>query len=63
MSISLSALKTIPLRETMRLEFRGEFYSSFTAHNNATVFGTPGFAFAAAGRDPRLVQLGLKLYY
>ncbi len=74
-NVDSSALKTIPIGESRRFEFHGEFYNFFNHpnflfaapgpqnSNNATVFGTPGFGFATAARDPRLAQLGLKFYY
>ncbi len=31
--------------------------------NNATVFGSSNFGFVTAARDPRLIQIGAKLYY
>ncbi|MEK7405485.1 MAG: carboxypeptidase regulatory-like domain-containing protein [Acidobacteriota bacterium] len=62
-----SALKSFPLREPMRLEFRAEFFS-FT---NTTTFGTPGTSVNSAtygvisseASTPRQIQLGIKIYF
>jgi hypothetical protein len=62
-----SLFKTFPIRETMRVEFRAEFFN-FT---NTPVFAVPGQAFgnaqfgvvSAQANSPRQVQLGLKFYF
>ena len=71
----MSLLKTVPLHESVRLELRGEFYNAFNHPNflfaapgpqngnNATVLGSSNFGFVTAARDPRLIQIGAKLYY
>jgi hypothetical protein len=71
----ISVLKTVPVREAMRFELRGEFYNAlnhpnflFAApgpqnSNNATTFGSSNFGVVTAARDPRLIQIGLKFYY
>ncbi len=71
----MSILKTIPVHESQRIELRGEFYNTFNHpnflfagtgpqnSNNATVFGSSNFGFVTAARDPRLTQIGAKLYY
>ncbi len=71
----MSLLKTVPIHESMRLELRGEFYNAFNHpnllfaaagpqnSNNATTFGSSNFGFTTAARDPRLIQIGAKLYY
>ncbi|WP_263381819.1 TonB-dependent receptor [Granulicella arctica] len=65
----------IPVGDARRFELRGEFYNAlnhpnflFAAagpqnSNNATTFGSSNFGVVTAARDPRLVQIGLKLYY
>jgi hypothetical protein len=70
-----SLLKSFPMGETRRFEFRAEFYNLlnhanflFAAagpqnSNNATVLGTSSFGFVTAARPPRQIQLGLKFYY
>ena len=71
----LSLLKTFPVGEKRRVEFRSEFFNLpnhanflFAApgpqnSNNATVYGTPTFGYVTAARAPRQVQFGLKFYY
>ena len=70
-----SLLKSFPLGEQRRFEFRAEFYNLlnhanflFAAagpqnSNNATVLGTSSFGYVTAARPPRQIQLGLKFYY
>jgi hypothetical protein len=61
--------KGIPLpgrKEGADLQFRGEFFNAFNhAQFNGyfTTFGAPGFGAPNATRDPREVQLGLKLMF
>ena len=71
----ISALKTIPVGEKRRFEFRTEFFN-FPNHpnflfakpgpqnsNNSTTFGTPTFGYVTAAYAPRQIQFGLKFYY
>lgn len=70
-----SILKSFPVGESRRFEFRAEFYNLlnhtnflFAApgpqnSNNATVLGSSTFGYVSAARAPRQIQLGLKLYY
>jgi hypothetical protein len=70
-----SLLKTFPISEQRRFEFRAEFYNLlnhtnflFAAPgpqngNNATVLGSTTFGYVTAARAPRQIQLGLKFYY
>jgi hypothetical protein len=70
-----SLLKSFPITEQQRFEFRAEFYNLlnhanflFAApgpqnSNNATVLGTSTFGYVTAARAPRQIQLGLKFYY
>ncbi|HEX4167465.1 MAG TPA: TonB-dependent receptor [Bryobacteraceae bacterium] len=71
----ISLLKTIPVGEKRRFEFRSEFFNVanhanflFAApgpqnSNNSTVLGTPTFGYVTAARSPRQIQFGLKFYY
>jgi len=60
-------LKTIPLSETRRIDFRAEFFNIF----NHTQFFTPDgntsdgsqFGQVLQARDPRLVQFALKFFF
>jgi hypothetical protein len=70
-----SLFKHFHLTETMNLEFRAEFFNMFNHANlqfaksgpqnsiNTTTFGTPEFGFLTAARDPRQIQLALKLSF
>jgi hypothetical protein len=70
-----SLLKSFPIKENQRFEFRAEFYNLlnhanflFAAPgpqngNNATVLGSSTFGYVTAARAPRQIQLGLKFYY
>jgi hypothetical protein len=71
-----SIFKTIPVRETMRFEFRTEFFNIWN-HVNPLIeplgliseeptpleFGTPEYGFPKGARDPRFIQFGLKFYF
>lgn len=52
--------------ESSGLQFRAEFYNIFN-HTNfssfGTTFGSPNFGQATAARDPRTIQLGLRLSF
>ena len=70
-----SLFKNFPITERVKLEFRAEFFNVFNHPNlqfaksgpqnsiNTTTFGTPEFGFLTAARDPRQVQLALKLSF
>ena len=70
-----TAGKHFPIRERFNLEFRADFFNIFNHtnfllansgpqnSNNSTILGAPQFGFLTAARDPRLVQLSLKLTF
>jgi hypothetical protein len=70
-----SVLKTFPVHEQMRFEFRAEFFNVFnhpnltfadettTNENFSTERGTSQFGFATAARAPRQIQFALKFYF
>jgi hypothetical protein len=70
-----SLFKNFPITERTKLEFRAEFFNVFNHPNlqfaksgpqnsiNTTTFGTPEFGFLTAARDPRQIQLALKLSF
>jgi len=70
-----SLFKNFPITERAKLEFRAEFFNVFDHPNlqfakagpqnsiDTTTFGTPQFGFLTAARDPRQVQLALKLSF
>ncbi len=52
--------------ESSGLQFRAEFYNIVNHVNFSsfgTTFGSPNFGQATAARDPRTIQLGLRLYF
>jgi hypothetical protein len=61
-----SVFKRFLIAEHTRLEFRAEFYNIFN-HAQFDIpgmtFGTPTFGVITAARDPRDIQLGLKLVF
>jgi hypothetical protein len=65
----LSILKNIALRETIRLQFRGEFFNLFNQANfrnptgAALQFGQPAFGTITIADPARSIQLGLKLLF
>ncbi len=70
-----SVFKNFTVTERTKLEFRAEFFNVFNHPNlqfvksgpqnsiNTTTFGTPSFGFLTAARDPRQIQLALKLSF
>lgn len=70
-----TAGKHFPIKERFNLEFRADFFNIFNHtnfllansgpqnSNNSTILGAPQFGFLTAARDPRLVQLSLKLTF
>ncbi|HLJ17490.1 MAG TPA: hypothetical protein VKV15_23535, partial [Bryobacteraceae bacterium] len=65
----LSLLKEIPIRESLRMELRGEFFNAFNNVNfknptgNETVFGLPQFGTITSTYDPRIIQVAVKLFF
>jgi hypothetical protein len=61
-----SAIKTIPIRETMNLQFRGELFNIFNNVNfelpNNDI-NSPGFGQIVAAQPGRIVQLALKFQF
>ena len=66
-NFDLSCFKEFPIRETLRAEFRGEFFNAF----NTPQFGSPGLSLGGSGfgvvsfqaNSPRQVQLALKVIF
>jgi hypothetical protein len=70
-------LKTFPVREQMRVEFRADFFNIWNHVNPlwgpigaagqvepvAIELGTPQFGSLQAARDPRFVQFAMKFYF
>lgn len=61
-----SMFKNIPIGERFKLQFRGEAFNLFN-HTNwdgvGTSFGSSTLGKVLSARDPRTMQLGLKLYF
>jgi hypothetical protein len=65
-NFDFSVFKRFTLTESMRLEFRGEFYNIFNhAQFEAPgmTYDTPAFGVITSARDPRDIQFGLKLVF
>ncbi len=68
-NFDFSVLKSFPLQETLRMQFRAEFFNT----TNTPFFGLPGsvgtnfnaptFGRVTLAGDPRVVQFGLKLMF
>ncbi|HKS80434.1 MAG TPA: carboxypeptidase regulatory-like domain-containing protein [Candidatus Acidoferrales bacterium] len=62
----LSAIKNTKINERLNLQFRAEFYNAFN-HESFNSFDnyTDDFTFGQlnGGHDPRIIQLGMKLYF
>jgi hypothetical protein len=63
----LSLIKFIPVNETIKLEFRGEFFNILNRTQFARpnmVYGSPSFGRVTATYNiPRVIQLGLKINF
>jgi hypothetical protein len=65
----ISLFKTFPVKETMKLEFRTEFFNAFNHANfsNPSSFFVPGLtgfgAINSTVGEPREIQFGLKFYF
>jgi hypothetical protein len=62
----MSLFKNTNISERVKLQFRAEATNVFNHTNFSglyTAFGYPGFGGIVGVRDPRIMQLGLKLYY
>jgi hypothetical protein len=74
-NVDFALLKTIPLGESRRIEFRAEAFNIFNHPNfqfaapgpqnsiNSTIMGTSQFGFLTGALAPRQLQLALKLFY
>jgi hypothetical protein len=62
----MSAFKNFHFTESRYLQFRGEFFNIFNHTNFSSIGATLGsatYGTVIAARDPRIIQLGLKLYF
>jgi hypothetical protein len=69
-NIDFAAVKTIPVKESVNLQLRGEFFN-FLNHSNMYADGTSSAAFASSAafnvtgyrKDNRTIQVGLRLQF
>jgi hypothetical protein len=62
----LGLIKNTNITERARIQFRAEFFNVFNNvnfNNPGTTVGTPGFGRITSARDPRILQLMLKLMF
>jgi hypothetical protein len=62
----LGVIKNTNIAEQVRLQFRAEFFNVFNNvnfNNPGGTVGTPGFGRITGARDPRILQLMLKLAF
>ncbi len=63
---NLGLLKNTNITERVKLQFRAEFFNVFNNvnfNNPGATVGTPGFGKITSARDPRILQLMLKLMF
>jgi hypothetical protein len=62
----LALSKNFKMTESMRLQFRSEFFNAFN-HTQfsglSTTFGTGNYGYVTSTRSPRIIQLGLRLSF
>jgi hypothetical protein len=65
-NLDASLIRSIPIREQMRFELRGDFFNVLNRTNfsppNGT-FGTPTFGQVTGARLPRTIQIGGKFWF
>jgi hypothetical protein len=63
----LALMKTFPIRERIRTQFRAEFFNAFNRPNFNNPFSTHStpsrFGRIESAGDPRIIQLGLKVLF
>jgi len=62
----LSVFKTFAVRDGVRVQFRGEFFNALNHPNwnqPGRTLGASGFGEVTSARDPRIVQLGVKIIW
>ncbi|HTM51196.1 MAG TPA: carboxypeptidase regulatory-like domain-containing protein [Bryobacteraceae bacterium] len=64
--INLAVLRSFPIRDQARVQFRGEFLNAINHPNfglPGAIFGAPGFGVVSSAFSGRQVQLGIRLVY
>jgi hypothetical protein len=65
-NVDFSALKNLAIRERWRLQYRAEFFNFFNntqLNNPTTAYTSASFGRITGARDPRILQMALKLYF
>jgi hypothetical protein len=65
-NVDFSALKNFAVRERWRLQYRAEFFNFFNntqLSNPTTSYTSASFGRITSARDPRILQMALKLYF
>jgi hypothetical protein len=65
-NVDLSAIKNFLITESIKLQYRAEFFNAFNhtqLNNPGTVVGTPDFGRITSARDPRILQMALRLTF
>jgi hypothetical protein len=66
-NFDLSAVKNIPIREQLRMQFRAEFFNAFNNVNLNSPYGNVNvpsrFGRIESAGSPRIIQLALKLAF
>jgi hypothetical protein len=66
-NFDLSAVKNIPIRESLRVQFRAEFFNAFNHANLGTPFASANvparFGRIESASSPRIIQFALKLAF
>jgi hypothetical protein len=66
-NFDLSAVKNIPIKERIRMQFRAEFFNAFNKTNLGTPFSTANnatrFGRIESAAGPRIIQLALRLAF
>ncbi len=65
-NVDFSVLKNFAIRERLRLQYRTEFFNLFNnarLNNPDTAYTSASFGRITSARDPRILQMALKLYF
>jgi hypothetical protein len=65
-NVDFSAIKNFAFKERYRLQYRAEFFNLFNhaqLNNPSTTVTSSQFGRITSARDPRIIQMALKLYF